>query len=390
MISCSGNILNKDILLIIGAGKHQTSVIQTATKMGYYTVAVDVDPYAEGFYYSDEHIVESAYDYEAIWKKVNDNYELSAIKGVLTQAARGCILTVSKISEKLGLRHLNAQTALRVLSKEYTTKIFNSNSVIGIYTDFDELPSNMDFPCVCKFENLSGGLGVLKINNTIEMQTLMDKKHETDKVIVETFVSGKNYGVVGVRHCNDLKIYGVIEKCLNTDLTIDCALFPAQLTQYVKDILLEYTVDVLDKIGFDFGPFQLELILDEENSLYFVELEPSILGSYISELMIPATSDNNMIRDSIGLVCNGDLNLKKSEHKYVSLLKFYYTDSIGSIKRFQIDSQNRQVLFKPFINIGEKFTNKRTYVANAFVVGKCTEDVEESIKKFNLDIVVAE
>ena len=65
-----GTTLNKgkDILLMIGAGKHQISSIQTAVHMGFYTVAIDRDPRSEGFMYSHDQIVNNAYDYDGIYR----------------------------------------------------------------------------------------------------------------------------------------------------------------------------------------------------------------------------------------------------------------------------------------------------------------------------------
>jgi len=387
-MSCSsGNILNKNILLIIGAGKHQISLIQTAVKMGFYTVAVDVNTNAEGFLYSDDKIVHSAYDYNGILNIIYDRLDISRIKGVITQAARGCILAVSKISEKLELRHLNSASAALVISKENTSRLLNDNYLIGIYSSLKEVPPDIEYPCVVKFDNLSGNVGVFRVKSKDELNEL-EAGRDKKKVIVEKFIKGRNFGVIGIKNGEDVKFYGIIEKYVNPNLTPDYSIFPAQISRLTKRILLDYSLYVLDKLGIDFGPFQLEVILDENGKPFFVELEPSVLGSYISEMMIPSVSLNNMVEDSITLVCSGKLKKKKYASKYVYLQKYHYANQCGQIKGWKFVNKKRNIVFKPYLDVGGHITDIKLYVANSFVIGKNIREVRKNIQDFELIIRV--
>lgn len=381
--------MNKEILLIIGAGKHQKALIQTAGKMGLHTITVDVNPQAEGFVYADETIIESSYDYEAVWQRICNRTDLSAIRGVMTQAARGCILTVSKVSERLGLRHLRSDVAELVIDKGKCAKLFNAESLIGVYSTVKDIQQeNGVFPCVARFNNTSGSVGTFVLKNNSELDRMRTMTEKAGNVIVEKYVQGRSFGIVGMRHGAETLVYGILEKYMNPDLTINYTVFPACVSVKGEKVLLEYTYEMLDKIKFDFGPFQLELVWDERTEPFFVELEPSVIGSYISELMIPGTSNNDMISDSINLVCDGKIRNKLFPSSYVCIQKYHYAIRCGFIKAYNLAQASEQILFKPYVHIGEYIGNVRQAVAHSLVFAKDIDDAQGYLRDFKLTIEI--
>jgi len=374
--------LNKNTILIIGAGKHQTSLIQKVSLLGYKVLAIDIDPNAEGFNYAHEKWICSAYDYSLIIDKIKKENIKEEIVAVLTQAARGCILSVSKISEFLELRYLNCKTAKLSNNKSNLSRKLNPNHFIGTFNDITKISlDKLSYPCVFKWEGTSGGMGVILMKNKGDINKIDDSLLKSDEpILVENFVNGRHFGIVGIVNKKDLKLYGIIEKFHNNDLTLNMTIFPAVIENKIQKKLYEYTKYILEKTNFDFGPFQLEMILDNKENPFFIEIEPSIMGSYISELMIPLTSRNDMIIDSINLACNGNLNTKVYKNYYKAILRYYYPNDTGKLKSMELENADRRVLFKPYFNSGEYIEFKKLYIANTFIIGN---DVKKMIKVVN-------
>jgi formate-dependent phosphoribosylglycinamide formyltransferase (GAR transformylase) len=380
--------LTKTKLLVIGAGKHQVDVVKKSALAGYETIAVDIDPLAEGFIYAHQAFVQSAYNHEEILQSLDRTGQIDEIRGVITQAARECIPTVSKVSESLGLRHLNVETAELSLQKGKLSRKLNPNAFIGEYENFGCVPKWPDFPFIVKWEGASGGSGVHLIQNMNELQKVKSEFSFGQSIIVEKYVRGQSFGVMGLVHDGVIKIYGIAEKFLSANLTLDEVIYPAAISSDLFDVIIAYSRKILKALRFDFGPFQLELIVDDTKNPYFVELEPSVLGSYISEWMIPATSDNDMVMDSIKLVCEGRFDPNTQDPGLLSLLKYHYPDNIGMLKSITFGDMDRRILFKPFYNSGDQIIEKRMYIANSQVLGRNVNEMKEVLKNKKIQVTI--
>ena len=195
-----------------------------------------------------------------------------------------------------------------ILEKERALRTFNhSNSVL--YSDACEIPDIVELPCVVKQLTTSGGLGNHIAHTKTELQHV---KANGGQVIVEPFIHGRHLGIIGIKDDHRIYFYGIVERFLKPDMTMDRIVFPALLHVETVDELTDFTRYVLNTSGFDFGPFQLEVIFQSDGHIHFVELEPSILGSYISEWMIPAAGCRNMIADAINLATNNPIESHSS------------------------------------------------------------------------------
>ena len=100
-------------ILVIGAGFLQSFVIKKAKELGYYTLAVDLNPNAEGFEYADEHGVINIVDKE----KCLEFAKAHQVDGVLTAATDYGVLTASHIAEKMNLKGINFASATCIKNK---------------------------------------------------------------------------------------------------------------------------------------------------------------------------------------------------------------------------------------------------------------------------------
>jgi len=386
MINSTWDVLTKTKLLVIGAGKHQVDVIKKSALAGYETIAVDIDPLAEGFTYAHQTFVQSAYDHEEILQSLERTGQSDEICGVITQAARDCIPVVSRLSESLGLQHLDAKVASLSLQKGKLSKRLNPHVFIGEFDHVDGVVEWPDFPFVFKWEGTSGGAGVHVIRSANKLARIRSIVPPGHPIIIEEFVAGRSFGIMGLASEGEIKFYGVAEKFLRDDLAIDEVVFPATINYDLHEGLISYCKKILRDLEFNFGPFQLELILDEEQRPYFVELEASVMGSYISEWVIPATSSNDMVMDSIKLACEGSFDPQIHKPVLSSLLKYHYPPETGTLDSFCFRNINRRVLFKPYFNSGDHIRDKRMYIANSFILGKELTEMRRTLQSQKIQV----
>ena len=304
----------------MGAGQHQTAVLRQGREMGFSTLAVDLNPMAPGRLVADAFLCHSAWDADGIINNLPKEI-IPDIRGVVTQAARGCTLTAARLGEWLELPHLNPKAAALFLDKERALRTFNESNTL-VFEDANSIPHDLEVPFVVKGLTSSGGLGNHFVRTHGELQQLTSI---TGRVVVEPFVDGRHLGVVGMQQGESLHVYGIIERFLKPNLAVDHAVFPASLDLKSVEQLTGYTKNVLNKAGFNFGAFQLELIFQQDGSIHFIELEPSILGSYISEWMIPAAGCGNMIADAINLSTGNPVEMTNQLPHRITYNKFYYS-----------------------------------------------------------------
>lgn len=349
--------MGKDWLLCIGAGQHQQAVLERARAMGYSTLVVDIDPSAPAITLADRFICHSAWDADGILNRLPADIKLD-IRGVVTQAARGCTYSVPVLAKALGLPHLDPDVANLFLDKKRALGHFNVGRGVA-FEDVSRVPTDYPLPCVVKFLTTSGGLGNYRITSRSRLEAI---KQLSGSVVVEPFVDGRHLGWVGIASGAAIKSYGIVERFLNDDMTINRAVFPAQLDSETAFRVKAYGMNLFEKTGFDFGPFQLELILEDNGALHFVELEPSILGSYISEWMIPAVSEQDMIADAIQLAVGESISFDDQPSCGVAHNLYVYEKDLPLDDRF-----HQEGVVRYYGRADSAPVDPRQYIANVLI-----------------------
>ncbi len=362
--------MNKPIVVAIGAGRHQTELIRTLKRMDFFTLAVDMNSDAPGLALADAALVHSAWDAEGIYEKLSEQWKLSDIRAVLTQAARGSIVATARLAEKLHLPHLSVDIAETLNSKIKMSTRFNKQAIHGTPAELLKQGKLLAFPQVLKRENSSGCSGIFVLRTQKEWRAFLTNCEKNETLLSEPLTEGRHLGVIGLAANDTLKIYGIIEQYLKPDLAIDHTVFPAPVNAQIEASLKAYTEKVLRELSFDFGPFQLEVICQPDGSVHFVELEASLLGSYISETMIPMAGSNNLIADTIELATSNRFSENVHPNRLVCVNRYYYAAREGTVAAFRLQNLKPEVQFRPYVACGERVTDTRLYAANAIACAK--------------------
>lgn len=336
----------KQVLISIGAGRYQTSVILTGQKLGYDVVAVDIDPNAVSLQYANQAIVASAHSSDQTLRAIRQLLPGRDIAGVVTQAARGCITTTAIVAKALGCPHLDVAAATLSLEKNKLIRQFHPEVLSQTINHPQDKVNDLSYPLLIKHDEGSGSTGIQVINHADDMATILAADSQRFPIHCHKLIVGRHFGVIGLATNTGFYFYGVLEQFVNEDFRIQETILPATMTEENEKMILRTAQQYLERIGLNLGPFQVELIQDEDGEIYLAEIEASILGSHISDKMIPGAGQNDFIMDSIKTLTQSEFTPDIQSNMYQMRNKFPNTASnpgsqhVFSRKKFSGSNNN--------------------------------------------------
>ena len=304
-------------VMLLGAGSGQMPFLKICKEKGYYVIVVSIEgdypcfKEADKVYYIDtrnkEKILEAA---------MQEN-----IDAIITDQTDVSVPTVAYVSEKMGLRGIGYETALKFTDKyemrkaakeagvgcPQFTKVFSLEEVI-------DFAGKIGYPLMIKPTDSSGSRGVTKINNIEELAAnfeLSKKCSSTGAVIVEEFITGKEYLVdgfamnnkyinldVGEKEYFDVPDIFVSKMCIFSSA--------AKEPNRIEKMVLEANKKVVSSIGLEFGITHAEyLYCEKDDKVYLVEVAARGGGVFLSSHITPSATGFNTNKALIEYVVDG-------------------------------------------------------------------------------------
>ena len=183
-------------ILVLAGGSDQIALINELKSRGHVTVLVDYFDNPPAKAYADKHIVASTLDAD----RVEEIAKTEKVDLVCTACTDQALLTVAKVSEKLGLPcYISYQTGLNVTNKSYMKKVLMENHIPTakfIILDSVDLTAIKDFhyPLVVKPVDCNSSKGVKRIDSEEELPKFLEEAinlSRTKTAIVEEFKAGE-------------------------------------------------------------------------------------------------------------------------------------------------------------------------------------------------------
>ena len=236
-------------ILLLGGSAQQIVAIETAKRLGYFTVLCDYLSDNPGQYVADKFYLVSTTDKDAVLEVAkNEN-----VDGVLAYASDPAAPTAAYVAEKLGLPGSPYKSVEILCNKDRFRKFLSDNNFCTPkakgYTDLgnaiDDLKNNyFKYPVIVKPVDSSGSKGVSKIDSIDEENDKLDYAmsfSRSKKIIIEEFVEKFGYQIAG----DGLSVNGKLvfryfandhfdEKCVNPFVPISAS-FPYSMPQAVQD-----------------------------------------------------------------------------------------------------------------------------------------------------------
>lgn len=338
-------------ILMLGGSMQQIPIIKRAKEMGVYVITCDYCPDNPGHKFADEYYNVSTTDLDAVLelaKRLN-------IDGIVAYASDPAAPTAAYVSEKLGLPGNPYQSVKILTEKDLFRKFLKEHGLncpkaqgFTNYEDALAAIGDFHFPVMVKPVDSSGSKGVVKIYSADELKDAVDEAlsySRGKRFIIEEFIVKKGYQVSGDGFSVDGKLvftsYGnELYSGKGTREYVALGEFwPSLLTEEQKNKVDEELQRLITALGMKTCAYNIEVILDENDTVYVLELGPRNGGSYIPQLIKYATGVDLVdytILGALGMDCS---SLKMEETKGVFSNYMIYSISSGKFKGLWFDEQ---------------------------------------------------
>lgn len=288
-------------ILLLGGSEQQIIAIETAKRLGFYTVLCDYLTDNPGQYHADRFYLVSTTNKEAVLKVAEEE----AVNGILAYASDPAAPTAAYVAEKMGLPG-NPYKSVEILCNKdlfrafLTDHGFNTPKAQGyksIEDAFNNL-SSFSLPVIVKPVDSSGSKGVSRID-CIEMakdklENAMSFSH-SNRIIVEEWVEKYGYQIAG----DGLSIDGQLvfryfandhfnSLCQNPFVPISAS-FPYNMPVDVQNKIHDTIQKLLNELSMKTCTYNFDMRIDKDLNVYLMEVAPRDGGNYIPDVIKHAT-----------------------------------------------------------------------------------------------------
>ena len=281
-------------ILMLGGADIQVSAICRAKELGLYVITCDYLPDNPGHSFADAYYNVSTTDREAVLELAR------GLKpdGILAYASDPAALTAAYVAEKLNLPG-NPFHAVEILSRKDLFRQFMQAHgflcpLAAAFTSYDLALAwfqKLNKDAIIKPVDASGSKGVFKLQKGVDLSELFTKSiafSKTGCVLIEEFISKKGYQIGG----DGFIINGeLVFRCFgdihfsDTNPLLPCSvsipsLHEPQLLQKVHDEIQK----LITLVGMKMGALNFDVLIDQQDQVYIIEIGPRNGGNMIPEL----------------------------------------------------------------------------------------------------------
>lgn len=284
-------------LLLLGGSAQQIVAIETAKRLGFYTILCDYLPDNPGQHHADRFYQESTTDKEAILSIALKE----EIDGIVAYASDPAAPTAAYVAERMGLAGNPAESVEILCNKDRFRMFLEEQGFAsphsGGYTEFGALAADKDkysLPVIMKPVDSSGSKGatVLRSWDGLEKAFAFAMSFSRGRrVIVEEYIEKKHpYLIGGDVFVVDGKIvlWGLLnchrDTAVNPLVPVGKS-YPLQLEEADEEAVRVTLQEMVDKLGIRYGAMNVELILDRSGRVWPIDVGPRNGGNMIPELL---------------------------------------------------------------------------------------------------------
>lgn len=290
-------------ILLLGGSAQQVIAIETAKRLGYYTVLCDYLPDNPGQYAADKFYLVSTTDKEAVLSVASKE----KVNGVLAYASDPAAPTAAYVAEKLGLPGNPYRSVEILCEKDRFREFLEVNHFCTPkargYSDVNAAAAEIEanffrFPVIVKPADSSGSKGVGRIVEAAEALHKLEYAmsfSRNKRIIVEEFVEKFGYQVAG----DGLSVNGKLvfryfandhfnPKCVNPFVPM-AASFPYNMPQELQDKIHREIQRLLTLLDMGTCTYNFDIRVDKDLNVYLMEIAPRDGGNYIPQIIKYAT-----------------------------------------------------------------------------------------------------
>lgn len=290
-------------IMLLGGSAQQVVAIETAKRLGYYTVLCDYLNDNPGQYVADKFYLVSTTDKEAVLEVA----QREKIDGILAYASDPAAPTAAYVAEKLGLPGNPYESVQILCEKDKFRKFLSENGFhtpkAKGYEQISEAVKDLTggyftLPVIVKPVDSSGSKGVVRIDESTEVEEKLNyalSYSRGGRIIVEEFVEKFGYQIAG----DGLSVDGKLvfrcfandhfdEKCENPFVPISAS-FPYNMPKEVQEKVHNEIQRLISLLNMKTCTYNFDMRIDKDYNVYLMEIAPRDGGNYIPQLIQYAT-----------------------------------------------------------------------------------------------------
>ena len=360
--------------MLLGGASQQVIAIETAKRLGLYTVLCDYLPNNPGQYHADKFYQESTTDKGRILQIAQDE----KIDYIIAYASDPAAPTAAYVAEKLDLP-TNPYKAVETLCNKdlfrefLSTHGFNTPRATG-FKDKDVARANIEnftLPIIIKPVDSSGSKGATVLRDLSGFDAAMDFAFSFSRghrIIVEEFIEKKHpYLIGGDIFVSEGKViqWGLMnchrDSSVNPLVPVGKS-YPVILEdadlQAVKDTLQR----LVTELGIQFGPMNVELIVDANNRVFPIDIGPRSGGNMIPDLL-GMIFDCDVVEMSMKAAMGQSVGLEMIDGKPFFATLNLHSSRNGLFDRIEFSSELKKYIIRK--NVYKKPGDEVNFFANA-------------------------
>lgn len=333
---------DRPTVLILGASADQLFLIETARKMGCYTLAVDMNPQAEAFARADESAVVSTRDLRGLVAFAR-NYRKNRrpIDAVVTMGS-DIPLSVAVLCGELGLPSISKETALLASNKLLMKRHWQKKGIAIPW--FDELESaahlkslvaKRGWDLIVKPTDRSGARGITRLGEGMDLDLVFNRAKELSfegRVIVEEFIGGEQESTESIVYDDFFKTAGVSDR--NYDMMDKLKGAPIENGGTMPSILPAEKLEAMDRLledgaralGITRGVAKGDVVFNGAGRPVMIEMAARLSGGWMSSGLIPVTTGVNIVETVVEIALGREPDLDKLTPRFSrhSALRYFF------------------------------------------------------------------
>lgn len=353
-------------ILLLGGSAQQLVAIQAAKDLGYYTIVCDYLPDNPGQYIADKFYSTSTTDVEAVYEIA----KTEKVDGILAYASDPAALPAAIVAERLGLP-TNPARSVEILGLKYPWRKFlqvNGFACPKVYSFHPSTPindiikstENFTFPLVIKPTDSSGSKGVTMLNdwNGVQEAIVWADSYSRNKVlIVEEYIQRGFPSVIGgdifvwdgkIVLFGEMECLRDVEKSPLIPIGEKC---PAQLSNLQRSRIHHELQRIVTALDMRFGELNIEILLDTEDNVHFLELGPRAGGNMIP-IQLSDAYGIDLVKANVQAamgetpdIVNADIQLRSGCFMHYVLHSY----EVGIFKGINIDDSIKKFVYREVI-----------------------------------------
>ncbi len=328
-----------NIFISIGAGINQLPLIREAKQLGLIIVGVDQSVNAAGISECDIRIHESIENYSEIYKKLRELLLQGDIKGVLSKSFGAAIKTSSFLANKLNIPLISHKRVDDFIDKKKMKSVLHKNHIKSpshhIFTPSGK-DKRMSYPFIIKPNKGHAKTNVRLIKDADEFGNYLENIGSLNgSLLIEKYIEGDEIIAIGIVHKGRFHLVDITDKVVKPPHFVDLMHISPSRYYHLREKISDIGQRIAESFEIKTSPMLMELMVAPDGEIYVIETAPEFGGEFLSDVLIPARTGYNLIREAINAVMDKNFTPPKKKTGRGAVVVKYITGQSGTLISFK-------------------------------------------------------